>query len=256
MNYSFDISASIVLYKENLIELQNTVNCFLKIPLKKRLYLIDNNESGCFKDKFIHQDIVYIPNFKNIGFGRGHNLILQKIKNHSKHHLVLNPDITFNPITVVNLVQKLDRHQLASMIAPKVLYPDGRHQFSCRRFPKIPELLARRFIFLEIIFNKMIKKGKYKDKNLENSFFADYVTGCFQLFKTDDLVKLNGFDERYFLYMEDVDICKKIDKTGKKIIYFPKEQITHVLKQGSSKSLKLFLIHTSSAIKYFLKWGF
>ena len=89
-----------------------------------------------------------------------------------------------------------------------------------------------------------------------NLFFAEYITGCFHLYKTNDFVALNGFDERYFLYMEDVDICKKIDDLGKKKLYFPQEEIIHVLKQGSSKNIKLFIIHASSAIKYFLKWGF
>jgi GT2 family glycosyltransferase len=55
--------------------------------------------------------------------------------------------------------------------------------------------------------------------------------------------------------MEDVDICKKIDALGKKKLYYPKEEIIHVLKQGSSKNIHLFFRHTSSAIKYFLKWG-
>ena len=56
--------------------------------------------------------------------------------------------------------------------------------------------------------------------------------------------------------MEDVDICRKIDALGKKKLYYPREEITHVLKQGSSKSINLFFRHISSAIKYFLKWGF
>jgi hypothetical protein len=55
--------------------------------------------------------------------------------------------------------------------------------------------------------------------------------------------------------MEDVDICKKIDLLEKKKLYFPQEEVVHVLKQGSSKDIKLFLRHTSSAIKYFFKWG-
>jgi len=142
------------------------------------------------------------------------------------------------------------------MIAPKVLFPDGRHQYSCRRYPTVSELLARRFTFLKSIFKKQIFKGTYRDKDLNQPFFAEYITGCFHLYKTKDFVKIKGFDERYFLYMEDVDICRKIDALGKKKLYFPQEEIVHVLKQGSSKNLKLFFRHTSSAIKYFLKWGF
>jgi hypothetical protein len=76
------------------------------------------------------------------------------------------------------------------------------------------------------------------------------------LFKTDDFIKIGGFDKRYFLYMEDVDICRKIDAIGKKKMYFPNEQITHILKKESSKNVRLFFIHLISSIRYFKKWGF
>lgn len=251
-----DISASIVLYKENIEELTHTVRCFLNTPLKKKLYLIDNNENSYYKNSFKHKDIEYIAVGKNIGFGAGHNVILNKIKNLSENHLILNPDVSFLPEVIPNLIKKLNRHEIVSMIAPKVIFPDGKYQFSCRRYPKIPELIARRFKFLEPFFKSYIEKGKYLDKDLQSSFFAEYITGCFHIYKTKDLLKLNGFDERYFLYMEDVDICKKIENLDKQKLYYPQEEIIHVLKQGSSKDFNLFLRHTSSAIKYFLKWGF
>jgi len=255
-NNKIQISASIVLYRENIDELAKTINSFLNTPLEKKLFLIDNNSNSQFKDKFIHEDIVYISVGKNIGFGAGHNLILNKIKGLSNFHLILNPDVIFEPNVIPNLIRKLNRHEIVSMIAPKVLFPNKKHQYSCRRYPNVAELMARRFSFLEPIFKNFIRKGIYSDKELQNSFFADYITGCFHLYKTEDFIELNGFDERYFLYMEDVDICKKIEKINKQKMYYPKEEITHVLKQGSSKNLKLFFIHTSSAIKYFLKWGF
>lgn len=251
-----DITASIVLYKENKSELTKTIDCFLSCSLTKKLYLIDNNEDKKFQDIFNHKNIEYIAVGKNIGFGAGHNIILNKIKNLSNYHLILNPDVNFKPNVIPNLIAKLKRHEIVSMIAPKVLFPNGEHQYSCRRYPKISELLARRFTFLEPVFKSIISKGKYKDRNLESSFFPEYITGCFQLYNTKDFIKLNGFDERYFLYMEDVDICKKIDEIDKLKLYYPKEEITHVLKQGSSKDIKLFFMHTSSAIKYFLKWVF
>jgi len=251
-----DISASIVLYKENIEELTHTIHCFLNTPLKKKLFLIDNNENSYYKNSFKHKDIEYITVGKNIGFGAGHNLILNKIKKLSKNHLILNPDVSFLPEVIPNLIKKLNRHEIVSMIAPKVIFPDGKYQFSCRRYPKIPELIARRFKFLEPFFKSYIEKGKYHDKDLQSSFFAEYITGCFHIYKTKDLLRLKGFDERYFLYMEDVDICRKIENLDMQKLYYPKEEIVHVLKQGSSKDLNLFLRHTSSAIKYFLKWGF
>jgi GT2 family glycosyltransferase len=256
MKEKLEITASIVLYKENLEELTKTIECFLNTPLIKKLFLIDNNEDKHFENTFNQEEIEYIALEENIGFGAGHNKILKKIKNVSKFHLILNPDVYFKPEVIPNLIAKLNRHQIVSMIAPKILFPDGNHQYSCRRYPRASELLARRFTFLEPLFKNLIKKGKYQDRDLKSSFFADYITGCFHLYKTEDFVNLNGFDERYFLYMEDVDICRKIEKIDKMKLYYPKEEIVHVLKQGSSKELNLFLRHTSSAIKYFLKWGF
>ena len=249
------ITCSIVLYKENLSDLNRTIDCFLSIRREKRLYLIDNTPNKFFEYVFVDENIEYISLELNIGFGSAHNKIINKIKKTSNYHLVLNPDVYFESRVIENLILKLNHNDNVSMIAPKVLYPSGKHQYSCRRYPSIQELLARRFVYLKPIFKRTINKGKYLDKDLKTPFFADYLTGCFQLYKTKDFVDLGGFDERYFLYMEDVDICRKIDKLGKKKLYYPKEEIFHVLKQGSSKDLKLFFRHTNSAIKYFLKWG-
>jgi GT2 family glycosyltransferase len=255
MNKKLDITVSVVLYNENLKELTNTVNCFLALPLKKKLFLIDNTPRKLFKDVYKQEEIIYISTGQNIGFGAGHNKIIKDIEGQSKYHLILNPDVTFKPTVITSLVSVLEKDTSISMVAPKVLFPNGEHQYSCRRYPSVSELLARRFLFLKPLFKKAVFKGQYQDKNLEAPFQAQYITGCFHLYKTADFVNLQGFDERYFLYMEDVDICKKIDASGKKKLYYPNEEITHVLKQGSSKSFELFLRHTSSAIKYFSKWG-
>jgi GT2 family glycosyltransferase len=256
MKEKLDITGSIVLYNENLAELKKTIDCFLNIPLNKKLYLIDNTPKSIFANVFRQKEVEYIGVGKNIGFGAGHNIIIDKIKNNSKFHLILNPDVSFKKDVISNLINQLEIDTTVAMIAPKILFPNKTHQYSCRRYPSPAELLARRFAFLRPILKATIFKGTYRDKNLEKPFYAAYITGCFHLYKTSDFVAIQGFDERYFLYMEDVDICKKIDIIGKKKLYYPKEKIIHVLKQGSSKSFKLFIRHTSSAIKYFLKWGF
>ena len=255
MSNTIKISASIVLYKEDIIELKKAVASFLNTDLLKKLYLIDNTSNKQFKNVFNQKEIEYIAVGKNIGFGAAHNLVLEKIKNFSNFHLVLNPDVTFSEKTIPNLIEQLEANEKISMIAPKVLFPNGEHQFSCRRYPTFLELFARRIPVFKSFFKKTIDNGIYKDKNLKKPFFAEYITGCFQLYKTTDLIALKGFDERYFLYMEDVDICKKIDTLGKLKLFYPNEEIKHVLKKGSEKSIKLFFRHTFSVIKYFRKWN-
>lgn len=256
MNEKLVITASIVIFEESLSDLHKTIESFLQIPLNKKLYLIDNTKTKFYEYVFVNKDIEYISVGKNIGFGAGHNIVIDRIKNNSSFHLILNPDVIFDKMLIPNLILQLKKDADLSMIAPKVLFPNGDHQYSCRRYPLLLELIVRRFPVFMSLFNPTVSKGQYKDRNLTSAFYAEYLTGCFHLYKTDDFVALKGFDERYFLYMEDVDICRKIDLLGKKKLYYPQEVIYHVLKQGSAKDLDLFIRHASSAIKYFLKWGF
>jgi len=136
------------------------------------------------------------------------------------------------------------------MIAPRVVFPNKEHQYTARKYPVFFDLVIRRLNF----FKGRIYAHEYRNRDLSKPLFVEYLAGCFQLYKTVDFITLNGFDERYFLYMEDVDICKKIDEIQKKKLYYPIVTITHVLKQGSSKKVKLFYYHLVSAIKYFIKW--
>ncbi|WP_298766829.1 glycosyltransferase family 2 protein [uncultured Polaribacter sp.] len=256
MNNQVIVTASIVLYKENLNEVIRTIQCFLSTPLSKKLFLIDNTKNKFYEGKLETKDVKYIAIKENIGFGNGHNKIISEIRDFSKYHLILNPDVKFKNNLIPKLLKVLENFNDVAMIAPKVVFPNGKHQFSCRRYPSPFELLVRRFGFLKPYFLDIIQKGEYHDRDLLKTFNPEYITGCFHIYKTSYLVDINGFDKRYFLYMEDVDICKKIDVIGMKKLYFPSEEITHVLKKGSSKNTKLFFYHLSSAIKYFLKWGF
>ncbi len=246
-----EITATIVLYNENIDELSKTIDCFLNIKVSKKLFLIDNSPIDKLKDKFNHQDIEYLFMGKNIGFGAAHNIIINKIRNFSNYHLILNPDVYFKPKIIPNLIKKIEKEDDVIMIAPKVVFPDGKHQYSCRRYPSFFELIFRRLRF----YNDKVKKGNYLDKDLTIPFYPNFIQGSFLLFKTNSFVQLKGFDERYFLYMEDLDICKKIDLIGKKKMYYPNEEIIHILKKDSSKNIRLFWIHLKSSIKYFKKWS-
>ena len=244
------ITASIVLYNENLKTLKKTVESFLNIPLKKKLYLIDNSPINRLEPHFKHLEIEYIFVGENVGFGKAHNLILDKIN--STYHLILNPDIEFNPAVIPVLISELENNSDVSFITPKVVYPNKELQYVCRKHPTFFDLINRKLK----ISKRAIFKNEYRNLDLDSSFCPEFIHGCFMLFKTQGFKNLNGFDERYFLYMEDADLCRKIDEKGKKKLYFPKVEITHQHQKGSSKSIRLFFYHFSSAIKYFFKWGF
>ena len=246
------ITASIVVYKENFKVLENAIDSFLGSPLSKKLYIIDNSPSNEFKNKIQNDSVEYIYSNKNVGFGKGHNSILHKLTSENKYHLILNPDVRFHPEILEKLVLKMESNESFSMIAPRVLNSNNELLYTARRYPSLFELIFR---FLGI-FKKFTIRGEYKNQNHKQSFSPHFVQGSFMLFKTEDLLRLEGFDERYFMYMEDVDICRKIDLSGKRKLYFPATEIIHTHRKGSSKEFRLFFIHISSIIKYFIKWGF
>ena len=244
------VTASIVLYNENLRIIKKTIDSFLNTSVEKKLYLIDNSSNNKLESYFKHPEIEYIFVGKNIGFGKAHNLVLDKIS--SKFHLILNPDVEFKPDVIPSLISVFKNALNVSFITPKIIYPNKELQYICRKHPTFFDLVNRK---LKISKNNLFE-NEYRNQNFNKPFYPDFIHGCFMFFKTEDFKNLNGFDERYFLYMEDADLCRKIDETGKKKLYCPSLEVVHYHQKGSSKSIKLFLYHLSSAIKYFLKWGF
>lgn len=243
------ITASIVLYNQDLAELNLAIESVLSSSLVEMLYLLDNGSSQK-NELYENPKINYIKNQKNIGFGAAHNLILTQIKDQSDFHLILNPDVDFNAEILETLVQELQEDNEAAMISPLAKYPTGELQITARKFPTIKYLFYR-FVGFS---NSYTKEMEYASRDFKSSFYIDFVQGSFMLFKTHELLTLKGFDTRFFLYMEDVDLCKRIQQSGKKIIYSPKVFFFHQYKRESSKKLRLFYHHIMSVIKYFNKW--
>lgn len=250
------VTASLVAYKEDAEELTRSIESFINYDNATKLYLIENYQNDLSNEILSNPKIERIKTGSNLGFGAGHNLVLNKINTESDYHLILNPDVDFDSNILKELIDILKKDLDLAMIAPKVFFPNGQLQHSYRRYPSLFELFIRRVPVFKTLFKNVYLKGVYADLNVTKPFYAEYLTGCFHLYKTKDFLRLKGFDERYFLYMEDVDICKKIDTINKKKMYYPNVSITHVLKQGSSKRMSLFLRHLISMIKYFNKWAF
>jgi len=244
------ITAAIVLYKENEEVLKKTVMSFLNTPIEKKLFLIDNSPTNRLGELLIHKDIEYIFMGTNIGFGNAHNFVIEKLN--STYHLILNPDIEFTPELPLQLIEEIKQHKRVSFITPKVIFPNKEIQYVCRKHPTFLDLINRK---LKVSKSKIFE-NEYRNQDLGKPFYPDFIHGCFMLFKTDEFKKLRGFDDRFFLYLEDADICRTIYKAGNRILFYPEVEVIHHLQKGSSKRVKLFFRHLSSAIKYFLKWGF
>lgn len=248
----YDITASIVLYNNNLKTLKLAINSFLDTDLNIRLYLIDNSPKDDLGKHFINNNrIEYIFNDANLGFGKAHNIILLKSSNISKYHLVLNPDVYFEGAILKNLFQFMERNKTVGHLMPKVLYPDGSVQYLCKLLPRPLDLISR----LAIPFDtRWKKKFDLRFFDYDKEINIPFLSGCFMFLRSDIINEVGGFDENFFMYYEDADLTRRIH-ANYKTWFYPHAVIWHEFNKESFRNIKLMLIQIKSAIYYFNKYG-
>lgn len=254
-NYKmFEIVGSIVCYKSDKTQLRKAIDSFLNTDLKIRLILVDNSPTDDLKSISTDSRVEYIFNPANPGFGAAHNIAIQKYKLDSKYHLVLNPDVYFDAGVLESLVEYMDLNINVGHVMPKVLYPNGDIQYLCKLLPTPMDLIFRRFIPFKTIKESNNNQYELKFTGYDKIMEVPYLSGCFMFFRNSVIQEIGGFDERYFMYPEDVDITRRIN-VKYKTMYYPIVHIYHEFGKGSYSSFKLLWIHITSMIKYFNKWG-
>ncbi len=251
------ISASIVIYNTDSEWLNSSINSFLNSKIEKKiLYLIDNSKEPLTDEILIEKkEIIYIHTGKNLGFGSGHNIAIKKAIDHkTDYHLILNPDVKFGDSVISQLIEILNTNLDIGIIAPKLLYEDGSEQKVCRLLPYPLDLFFRRFIPLKKIKDKIIYRTQLMSYDYMTTADIPILPGCFLLTRTSAIEKINGFDERFFMYMEDFDLCRR-NLLFYRNVFYPSVSIIHKSGKESYVKLKLLLFHTISVIKYFNKWG-
>ena len=248
------ISASIVLYNTDTTILEDSISSFLNSELTGSLWIIDNSDDALYQYlENSHKSIKYIKSDGNLGYGKAHNIALNYFLNKTEYHLVLNPDVSFSDKVITELIDYLDSNINIGLIAPKAVYPDGTQQSNGRLIPSPTHLFLRRF-FLINKFN-FKRNTDYELKNNRNrNYSAPVVLGSFMLFRNSSLKDIGLFDERFFLYPEDIDISRRMFAKYDNIIY-SNQSFTHHHSRESYKSIKLLLTHIKEMIKYFNKWG-
>lgn len=256
----YDFTACIVTYNTPINNLEEIIKCFQKIKLNFKLWISDNSEVNALKNLFKKIDdtrIEYIFNNSNKGFGAGHNVIINKLISNpeiSEFHLIINADILFEEKTVEKIVAYMKKHKKIGQIGPKIKDFDGEFNYTCRLFPTPVNLIFRRFLPFKNVVKKMDYDYEMRWANFNEIMEVPILSGCFIFVRTSVFKKIGGFDERFFMYMEDYDLCRRIGKKYK-VVYYPEAEIFHEHGKASYKSKKMMMFHIKSAIKYFNKWG-
>lgn len=225
------VSVIIIQYNNSHLT-KNAIESFLKYHKDNfEIILIDNNSTEPGAIDFVKEfpDLKLISTKKNLGFGAANNLAVEKSSGDIL--LFLNNDVIITSEFIKKIEEKFCEDSSIGIIGPKLLNQDESLQLSCGKLPSILREFGDK-----ILYAAVDKKNKpalsYIEKIFSKEEEAGWVTGA-ALFMTRKLfLELNGFDDSFFMYFEDKDLCARTVARGKKVLYFPESSLIH-LKGGS-----------------------
>lgn len=231
------------------------------VGVEKECLVLSN--SGYSKDELLAcrsrlRDAKLIDTRANLGYAGGVNAALREAS--GQYVYILNPDCLLTDNNVVTIMVEMDQDPDWAIAGPKVVDENGVVQPSCRCFPK-----PWTFLLVRSIFSRLPRARRERDRYLmadydrQSARMVDWVSGGATIVKTALLSRMGGMDERYFLYMEDVDWCRTAWERGFKVIYCPTSTVIHAGKHQSIKGGLGALMsahlrwHFTSLLKYFIK---
>ncbi len=221
------------------------------------ILLMDN----CSNDSIIafvrrnYPEISVRINKLRLGYGANHNQNLAIAK--GKYIVLMNPDVILKPISLFLFLKFMDRNLDVGIVTPKGLNPDGTLQYLNKRYPTLVDLFLRRFLPVPFkpLFDKRLEYYEMRDVGYDSIIEIPFISGAFMFSRAGLLKDICGFDERFFMYFEDVDLCRRVQRTHRTVFY-PDAVVTHRWERAAHKQLKWMLVFINSAFRYFNKWGY
>jgi GT2 family glycosyltransferase len=248
------LTGSLVLYNNSPNDYVSAIVSFLDSAPDGRLVVMDHSPIALQHPVLLHPRVTLVHRPDNPGFGTGHNRAYDKVRAISEFHVLLNPDVRFGPEVLPALVSCFASEQSVSAVMPRILYPDGQIQSLCKLLPTPVDLIFRRFIPSKAIRATINHRYELQGLPQDRRFEVPSLSGCMLLMRSSDFEAIGGFDQRYFMYMEDVDLVRRLGEHGR-TIYEPRIEVMHGYAKGSYRNRQLLIHHMVSAIRYFNKWG-
>lgn len=224
--------------------------------------VIDNNPAAGLADvlKSEFSDVVYLTNKENKGFGGAMNVGIEKSR--GRYILVFNPDIIVQSGSLEELVSFMDQNQDVGISGPKLLNPDKTLQHSCYRQPTHMMPVYRRTPLGKMDFaKKEVDNYLMVHDDHGETMDVDSLIGAALFTRREALDEVGLFDERFFMYYEDNDLCRRFWEKGYRVVYHPKSEMVHYHRRASADGNlfaqlfnKFAWIQIHSFIKYTLKY--
>ncbi len=250
--YEFSVSNIIVSYN-SLRHLEKCVDSLKSARgIKSEIIVFDNASDDGTSEFLKNQSFDSILSQRNLGYGRAANRAAARAR--GKYLFILNPDTLIPPDALERLLAYADDNPDVGLISPALCYPDGRPQLSARRMPMRRDFLLGRGSPLFKLGITGEKKAGYILSDSDSPVEVPAVSATAVLIKSALFRELGGFDERFFMYLEDLDLCRRITDRGLKIFLLPSVTVYHSWRQSSSRRPYLSAFHHHSSVwKYFRK---
>jgi GT2 family glycosyltransferase len=221
----------------------------------RRVYVVDNSPSDDLRPVALRFGAHYRHQPDNPGYARAHNWALRAAAQAgSAFHVAVNPDIAMPPDAIDKLVAYMEGHPDIGLLAPRVHYPDGRLQPLCKLLPCPGELFVRRFLPQLHRASGGLARYELHRSGYSCPMDVPALSGCFLLMRVETVLRAGLFDERFFLYFEDVDLSRRVGRIAR-TVFVPHVAIVHDYARGSYRNPRLLWHHVVSAARYFNKWG-
>lgn len=249
------LSIVIVSYNDGPVTerlLRSLVTYNLSVPFE---VVIVENGTPQRAVSFTPSSVRTVQNLHNLGLSRALNQGIAAAKGDTI--LVLNPDTEITAGAVDRLLMTMEERLHVGIVAPRLVYPDGKAQPSCRRFYSVSSALGRR-LPLCLSWRRAAQQHIIADLSGNQPCEVDWVIGAAMLFRRTTWQQIGGFDESFFLYFEDVDFCKRVWLAGMRVVYEPRAVVVHEYRQASRRCSGLStagLRHAVSGLRYAAKWG-
>lgn len=265
----YDVAVVVVNYKMKA----DIERCFTSLfvdldasTLAVKVVVVDNDSHDCV-DEFLRgkfPQVSCIKQTKNNGFGAAQNVGLRSVE--AKYYFVLNPDTYFFPggRVIQRMFAYMEEHPRIGILGPKIVYPDGSLQYSCYRFPTFWQPIFSRTHFGQRGRGKKVNDhALMKDFDHKKTRPVDWVMGSAMFVRGAALKQVGLFDERFRMYYEDSDWCRRMWEASWPVYYVHDMLLEHVHGRGSAKvpgifralvKNKLARVHLISWLKYMWKW--
>ncbi len=233
-----------------------------KPELRYEIIVIDNASSDGTAAMIQHEfkDVQFIPSPYNCGFAAGNNMGLRRAQ--GEYVMLMNPDIVVQQGALEAMVEYLKLHEDVGLVGPQLSNPDGSIQYSCAHFPTILTPLYRRTPLGRLPQGQQAVRSYIMiDADHTATQEVDWLLGACLMFKRKHIKTVGFLDERFFLYFEDTDFCRRFWEHHLKVVYLPHAHMIHYHRRMSANESILHALcsrpmraHIASGFKYFWKY--